>query len=215
MKAGHRKELQTNVLADRMGKMLQGAKTTSGIVWVLLAVVLLGVIGYFWYTRQAAQNLATQWKNFWDDRERVDERELAKNYKGTVIERVIKLRRAEQLERQAYADFSRIPDQAVKTFKEASQLFEEVSNDPGKSDDLAVKGLLGAAKCEEWLGDLKRARHFYNEVKRRYADHPLAAHADDNARRLDGDLVHFYTDWRQRVPEIQPKFQLPPGPSPP
>src|SRR5262245_50618170 len=52
MKAEHRKELQTNALADRMGRLLQSFKSrprrTSLLIWLLVIGVIVG--GFAWWT---------------------------------------------------------------------------------------------------------------------------------------------------------------------
>jgi hypothetical protein len=44
MKAEHRKELQTNALADRIGRFLTGLRDRSRSNWVLIWVIALGVV---------------------------------------------------------------------------------------------------------------------------------------------------------------------------
>jgi hypothetical protein len=65
MKAEHRKELQTNVLADRMGRLVQGMKTRPprrAFVYVIAGVAVLVALVIFNNTRQsAAEELSRQW----------------------------------------------------------------------------------------------------------------------------------------------------------
>src|SRR5207249_11156878 len=64
MKAGHRKELQTNMLADSMGRLLQEIRarpqSASIVLWVLgvLAVVIV-VVWYF--TAGASKTRSALW----------------------------------------------------------------------------------------------------------------------------------------------------------
>jgi hypothetical protein len=64
MKAEHRKELQTNALADRMGRLLQrmkAPKKKSVLIWVLvLAVIVVAGIWYYSY-RARTINRIEQW----------------------------------------------------------------------------------------------------------------------------------------------------------
>jgi hypothetical protein len=68
MKAEHRKELQTNALADRMGRLIQRARqgpSRAVVLTVLLVVVLLGALVFFLWRRSSA--LATdssRWVDF-------------------------------------------------------------------------------------------------------------------------------------------------------
>src|SRR5262249_53330511 len=65
MKAEHRKELQTNALADRMGRLLQRMKTPpkkrSLLLWLLVIAAVVAV-GVWWYgRRQRSENEEKQW----------------------------------------------------------------------------------------------------------------------------------------------------------
>src|SRR5262245_24325734 len=51
MKAEHRKELQTNTLADFLGRTVRKVTSTSGIPWfriVLVVAIVGGVFMFFW-----------------------------------------------------------------------------------------------------------------------------------------------------------------------
>ncbi len=67
MKAEHRKQLQTNVLADRMGKVVQALKTKpqkKTVLWFLLIVAV--VVAVFFYMRSRSRKShaeSTFWKN--------------------------------------------------------------------------------------------------------------------------------------------------------
>src|SRR5947208_1962317 len=57
MKAEHRKELQTNVLADRIGKIVDAVKhppsTTSVVAWVIGGLAVATLILWMWFTRSS------------------------------------------------------------------------------------------------------------------------------------------------------------------
>jgi hypothetical protein len=70
MKAEHRKELETNALAERMGRMVQGmkqARQTRSLLWLVLVVVAVGIVLFFWRrgTQRAEEN-ARNWMVFAD-----------------------------------------------------------------------------------------------------------------------------------------------------
>jgi hypothetical protein len=60
MKAEHRKELQTNALADRIGRFFKGIKTktqsNSLKIWVVVILLVVGVGGAWLYFSAAARN---------------------------------------------------------------------------------------------------------------------------------------------------------------
>jgi hypothetical protein len=66
MKAEHRHHLHTNVLADRMGRLLHGMKSapksTSTLVWVFI-VVILGTFLVWQYAASATRDRSALWTN--------------------------------------------------------------------------------------------------------------------------------------------------------
>jgi len=70
MKAEQRKELETNVLADKMGRVVQRVKTSprrTVTFYIVIGVAVVLAIGfsYRWY-RQSAESAAEQWVRFDD-----------------------------------------------------------------------------------------------------------------------------------------------------
>jgi hypothetical protein len=65
MKAEHRKELETNILADRVGRVLRSSKDTSTTaVWYMVAAICVVLLGAFLLNRWfivSAQRSATAW----------------------------------------------------------------------------------------------------------------------------------------------------------
>src|SRR5437762_12584 len=68
MKAEHRKELQTNVLADRMGRLLQRAKgrpKRSTVLTAFLVVLAILAVTFYFMTRRGRENLNSRlWAEF-------------------------------------------------------------------------------------------------------------------------------------------------------
>jgi hypothetical protein len=64
MKAEHRKELQTNTLADMLGRGVRNVRATSGVPWLrvgLVFLVLAGVGVFFWLKTNRARANAELW----------------------------------------------------------------------------------------------------------------------------------------------------------
>lgn len=205
MKAEHRKELHTNYLADRLGKMYQKAGTSnSAIWWGLVLLVALGV-AYWWWTARSSRALTAAWTSYWNNRDSVQgAEELAAKQKGTPVEAPAELAQADNLYSDAYNMFFSMPAEARKKFTRASEVYEALAK-ATSNVDIAVRATLGAAKSQEWLGDLEQARQLYADVAAKYAEHPLAAEARTRAEKLaagaDAD-VNFYDEWPKRLPDI-------------
>lgn len=204
MKAEHRKELHTNYLANQMGKMLDRAKGSSSALWVFLVVAVLLGVGFWWWRGQTLNAISGAWVDYWQGRDTLTGAEdVAKRHKGTAAERAAKLVQADQLYQRAYEDFFRSPSNARERFKQASEIYQDLADHPGNSSDLAVRGLMGAAKCQEWLGEQERATFFYAEVINRHENHPLAEQARERKKELEtqgSDALSFYRGWPTRLP---------------
>ena len=64
MKAEHRKELQTNTLADFLGRTVRGVRTGGGVSWYkvgLVLVVALGVLLVWWVINNKRRVNAENW----------------------------------------------------------------------------------------------------------------------------------------------------------
>jgi hypothetical protein len=70
MKAEHRKELETNALADRVGRVVQGMKQAPQkrtVLWMLLAGVAVIIVLFFWRRGvQQAEDNSKYWMVFAD-----------------------------------------------------------------------------------------------------------------------------------------------------
>jgi hypothetical protein len=75
MKAEHRKELQTNALADRMGRVLRGMKQKPGrgsfLTVVLVGLVILAGLFFWWRRTSANQREARRWVDFEKGQDRI------------------------------------------------------------------------------------------------------------------------------------------------
>jgi tetratricopeptide (TPR) repeat protein len=178
MKAAHRKELHTNILADKLGHLYTKARSsTSIILWALAAVVVL-CMAFWWWSNRAVSANSLAWEEYWLNRDSLTGLEsTAERFKGTAAERAIKLAEADRLYDDAYNTFFRSPTEARGRFQQAFEAYQQLAANPGNCSDVAVRALLGSAKCREWLGDVEQARHFYAQVVEKHGSHPLADNA--------------------------------------
>jgi hypothetical protein len=77
MKAEHRKELQTNSLADLLGRTVRKARSGGGISWFTVFVVVFLVVaalGYLWVRKNKNQVSAEAWARLeFNDRKSLEE----------------------------------------------------------------------------------------------------------------------------------------------
>ena len=95
MKAQHRKELHTNLLADRLGRILQVLQnpkegpSTSVLVAIGLVLVAIGcVLGWMWYVRHSQQVTSAENRDLDQAQSREDYKKLADAHPNTPAGRV-------------------------------------------------------------------------------------------------------------------------------
>jgi tetratricopeptide (TPR) repeat protein len=199
------------------------------------------ILAWGWWslwTSRTANNIANSWIEYWNFRDSPDDLpRITERHKGTTAARAAKLTRADALfdrgVRSALGDPGELirqtdPAETMRSFEQAFALYEEVSQNPGNNRELAVRALVGAGKCQEWLGQLDRARAFYRTVVERYGSErtnpdspvgPLVQEAETRLQRLDpanAEAVALYKNWPERLPklELPPSKPAPPFPPP-
>lgn len=197
MKAEHRKELQTNLLADRMGRLVQGLRTgpssVTGVGWVIGVLAVLTVGGWYWAAGNR-DHLSEQWVKL--DNPGIgllgDQGgsvltydEIARNHPGTVAGRTARFQTARTNLKfgltSIYSESSR--GNAAKFLRDAREQFIKLAAECQGMPLLEQEALFGAARAEETLagvaepdsedrrtGSLDEALKTYREVARRFPD---------------------------------------------
>jgi ribosomal protein RSM22 (predicted rRNA methylase) len=222
MKAEHRKELQTNALADRMGRVIQGMKrgpSKSSLLTVVLVLLVLGaIVFFFWRFRLKKERDAQDWVSY--------ERSInVANFSTEYLERLKTLQAQSIQGRLAEIDLAwgklqddginklLVDQQAIDNVKNAKRDFEQLW--PQVKDDpvLAPEARYAIAVAEETLAadearvlgpkdNLDTARKLYEAVATEY---PKSAHAKDAEKRakLLGDREE-----RQRIERLYNNLAL-------
>lgn len=236
MKAEHRHELKTNVLADSMGRLVQnfrgGPRRNSTIIWLLgiLAVATAGA----WYLSTGNAGWSGLWMKL-DSESRVQELDdIIKAGPGTLPARTARFQKARmgmQRLRYLYATDPTMRMAGILSVEEARQLYTDLLPDCTGDPILTQEALLGAAKAEEALagvpkeedpklsrGDLARAQQLYRRLAKEYPDTfqgQAAAHRAEELETNRAEVVKFYEDMRGKLAETQKKPQLDLGALPP
>jgi len=221
MKAEHRKELQTNALADSMGRLYQEFKTrpqsASIAVWVLgvLAVVIF-VVWYF--TAGAATSRSALWVQIESDsyvrspQEALDDfTRIAADSPKTIPGRTARFQEARVLLPQGLQMLGTLErTRAVADVVRARALFNQLSTETGDDPLLRQEALLGAAKAEEALigvpnveksdqpyGSLDKALELYRKAADVAPEAYLGKQALAHAKQLEQNragVERFYAE---------------------
>jgi hypothetical protein len=217
MKAEHRKELQTNALADHLGKWMQalksGPKPTSLVVWVFVLLGIGLIVGWTWYAHKSSEERSQLWLRF-DDAASLEELKLlAEKHAGTRVGMLSRFQEARIKLREGLKDLCaslpNIRDQARDKVKEAGDLYESLAREVRGTPVLYQEALLGVASARESLGDVPGAIEFYKQLRDSYPQgSPGYERIDAYYTKLqDGekDVAKFYTELKKITSE-PPKF---------
>ncbi len=183
MKAEHRKELHTNVLADRLGKFYEGLKTgpqsTSNAVWVVVGLLVL-VAAAWWYFHRSAPLPWTELQNA-SEQKLAD---LAKDHRGTPLARAARFQEARQFLESGQRLLPELPDEGLKELGEASSRYEQLAQECSDDPILREEALWGVAVAEENRGKLDRAQEFYEKLRDAAPKSPWGQKAKERAEEL-------------------------------
>jgi tetratricopeptide (TPR) repeat protein len=218
MKAEHRKELQTNALADRMGRLLQGVKSRSSSS-ALVAGVLVGV--WLLFSRASRRSQSELWVNLdkITNEEMTGKTGIKDDYKAILdrLEKIIRenpgtkaalvarfqvaqinlLNRGMSPLVKAALVSAVIEDDALKSLDRAEEEFKKLYTENSSDPVWAPQALLGIAKVAETraaddAGNLEKALELYKELAEKYAkkDHETAAgmEARDRVKAIEKQL---------------------------
>jgi hypothetical protein len=222
MKAEQRHQLHTNALADRVGRLVKGMRSsptsTSPLVWVfvLLALGTIGVWQYFAHASQTEHSLL--WMAVDAAQSQLDSDfglksldMINKEHEGTIPGRTagFDLARTEMEIAQSHLNSIQRSD-AIEQLKHARDRYEKLARQCADSPMLAQEALMGVATANESLvgiaapenteEDLKQVINDYKKVAQTYPDGYLGKEASQRAKQLEERLpqaVKFYEDFNR------------------
>jgi hypothetical protein len=220
MKAEHRKELQTNVLADRLGRMYEtvksGSSSNSGLIWAVIAVVAVGsVIAWKYYDSKTSKTRSALWTKLDGAVSNADIKDLdqiASDNRGTLPARVARFQVARLLLQQGMDNLgseSRRAD-ALEKIEQARAAYLELIPLSSDAPVLAQEAMMGAAKAEETLmgvpkadnpseyrGTLERAIELYQQLAKAYPESFQGKAAEKRVKELQEkgtQIQNFYIE---------------------
>ena len=150
MKAEHRRELNTNALADRMGRLVQGMKqpTEAGslVLWVIGVVALLSIGG--WYVFSGPASWSGYWIRFEEAPNSQQLSEIASESQGTMPARAARFQKARVELREGLRSICSADQRpkAIEDVEQARQGFVELAAECKDSPLLQQEALFGAAR---------------------------------------------------------------------
>ncbi len=218
MKAEQRHQLHTNALADRVGRIVKGMRSspssTSPLVWVFI-LLALGTIGIWQYFAQATQTDRSELWTALDGAQHDDPlrgmnnlEKIHEDYRGTFPARTaaFDLARIEMAAGQSNLNSIQRSD-AIEQVKKARKRYEKLAGECADSPLLAQEALMGIATANECLvgtdgaentkTDLERAVADYRKLATTYPDSYLGKEAARRVQRLEEQLpqiTKFYEE---------------------
>jgi hypothetical protein len=189
----HRKELQTNLLADRLGRAVQGltqAPSRSTMIYVgLAALVVLLILAWRWFSASSEASSSERWR-------RLDEVVFGEQLDGFLQDRevqgsrqglVARFKEARRLLQDGLHDLGDNDTRARATdnIRKATEAYEALLKESLPAPLLQQEALWGAAKGYEALGKLDNARSFYERLTREHGNSALGKDAAKALARLD------------------------------
>jgi hypothetical protein len=235
MKAEHRKELQTNALADRMGRMVQRIKTRPkrrSVLWMVAIAVLAVVgIGYYISLNNKRNTMSLLWVNLGEQnltmvskRGQIDVSPWVLEYGNTNPALAGRFAIAwsvlwkQGLQRLATSDYT----DAMKTIANSQKTFEQLQEACKDDPILAPEAGYALAVIQETLAvedrdHLDKAIQRYKDVESKFKTSAAGKAAGQRAKYLEENRIQvgeFYASLQATVGIFQPlnrnKIELPP-----
>jgi tetratricopeptide (TPR) repeat protein len=186
MKAEHRKELETNKLADKIGGFVQSFKegpSRNAIIYgsVVMAAIVLIVI-YRWVSANATATDSTRWLRLEQITSREELETFSNENPDTEQGRLARFQLARIDLVNGLTNLGSInKTDAIKGIRRAAESYEKLVGESASAPQLAQEALLNAAKARESLGEFDQAKQLYGRLAR---DYPQSLKGKDAAEQL-------------------------------
>jgi hypothetical protein len=204
MKAGHRKELQTNVLASGITKLVEGAKskpnTRTLVIVGAVALIIALIVGWRYFSNRSKENLSNRWRQLYDATSAETLADVAQQGRGTDPGRMAEFREARVELKKGLDELGSPPkrDAAVERVKKAAETYERLAQQTRELPAVLVQeALLNAAKARESLGELDSALTHYRKLADTYPTSDAGKTAADRVKQLTDDLARMQDFYKE------------------
>jgi hypothetical protein len=194
MKAEHRKELQTNLLADKLGRLMQSLREGTWKVhpstkaWIITAAVVAVVallIGWRFYSSSVTKSASAEWIRIDDAASLADLEKIVEQDPTGKASRAVRFQMARIFLRRGMEHFvSTAPNaraDALGDLNKAAEQYSTLADQVKDTPLLEQEALMGVAKVKEALNELDAARDAYQKLASKY---PQSVNGKEAAKRL-------------------------------
>jgi uncharacterized protein YdbL (DUF1318 family) len=214
MKTQRRHDLQTNVLADWLGKKLEAIKPYFKSILAVAIAIPAVWIAITLITRQQAGEVGRSWTAYFgamSDTEPSDALgRVAEAYTGTAVGLWATQSAADRQLSEASMEMFRDPTAAREKLKRAKENYETVEKGAIREPMLRQRAVFGLAQTHESLGELNEARAKYEELAKQASDtaigkaaaRRLAQLVDASTGKLRPEVEKFYAEMAAYTPPL-------------
>jgi hypothetical protein len=209
MKAEHRKELHTNALADRLGRLLHGFRDgfhvrpshMAMLVWGGIIVAVVFFIGWKIYANARARSRSADWLQLDEASNFSDLEKIADKNPGSQPTRMARFQMARVYLRRGMENFVSSSfdgrKEALADLNEAAKLYGELADEVKDNPVLIQEALLGVAKVKEAIDELDAALAAYDQLVSRYPDSVNGKQAAERAKKLRDNKDQVSTFYKE------------------
>jgi tetratricopeptide (TPR) repeat protein len=198
MKAEHRKELQTNVLANSVGRMIRGLRTKPNPSSLVIAIFVVGAVLIFilwhYFSNRSAESRGQLWAQLENVSNMKELSSFAESNAKTVPGLIARFQEARVLQQagleRLFSGVDSVREEAQKNLQEARELYESLAKETAERPLLRQEALMGVAKCKEAAGNLDEALEAYRAVVTATAKEPASAFGEiaaDRVKKLESE----------------------------
>lgn len=212
MKTKRRHELQTNILADYIGKHLQQLKPYSRHITIGILLIFTAVLVGLFFSNKWAGKRGKSWSDFSKAFAATDAdalEEVANLHDGTTAALWARLSAGEIKVATGSSQLFTDREKAEKMLKDAKEHFLVVEKDAAGHPQLVERARFGLAQAHESLSDVKNAQKYYDEVARSSPNSAFGKLAKRRFDRLSDESVEGWYAWFERQEPSPPT--IPPG----
>jgi tetratricopeptide (TPR) repeat protein len=215
MKAEERHRLAENELVRGLKKLKDAPKRPPSVLLLMVGLLAVVMVVYWYWSSTASNRLAKAWVSYYQNKDNAD---APAAQKAGPAGQALSLNAADSAYNRAFNQLFLNPQQAIKDFTDAAQLYVELSKQ-ANNHDIQLRALVGAGKSYESAGKIQEAVQFYDQAVTKFGamndwkDHPLVKEAREHKEKLaagENSLAKLYAAWEEKMKQVTSTEPKPP-----